>query len=196
MKIESYKYPESSFLSIEKDMGILVDLILKNENLKKLLHYTTKDCLKKPKLTEDESLSLFNKNIKLVPKLEVDEEVLNYLFISFDNFSENDSNPEFRNNLIEFDILCHFDQWQMNDFKLRPYRIAAEIDSMLRKKRLTGIGEIQFLGASQIIINDEFGGLCLLYQAVHGGEDKKKAPNPNDESNLVNNFNAIFNDEK
>lgn len=196
MKIESYKYPESSFLSIEKDMGILVDLILKNENLKKLLYYTTKDCLKKPKLTEDESLSLFNKNIKLVPKLEVDEEVLNYLFISFDNFSENDSNPEFRNNLIEFDILCHFDQWQMNDFKLRPYRIAAEIDSMLRKKRLTGIGEIQFLGASQIIINDEFGGLCLLYQAVHGGEDKKRTPNPNDESNLVSNFNAIFNDEK
>jgi hypothetical protein len=196
MRINSYKYPESSFLSIEKDMGILVDLILKNENLKKMLYYTTKDCLKKPKLSEDESLDLFNKNIKLVPKLEVDKEVLNYLFISFDNFTENDSNPEFRNNLIEFDILCHFDQWQMVDFKLRPYRIAAEIDSMLRNKRLTGIGEIQFLGASQIIINDEFGGLCLLYQAIHGGEDKKQTPNPNDEIELVDNFNAIFNDEQ
>ena len=30
MKLESYTYPTSSFLSIEKDLGILVELILKS----------------------------------------------------------------------------------------------------------------------------------------------------------------------
>jgi hypothetical protein len=30
----------------------------------------------------------------------------------------------------------------MEDFKLRPYRIAAEIDSMFDGKHLTGIGEL------------------------------------------------------
>jgi len=82
---------------------------------------------------------LFNKNIKIVPKLYVDNEVLNYIWIKFDNFFES-SNPEFRDNTIEFDIVCHFDQWQMEDFNLRPYRIAAELDSMLDKQKLTGIG--------------------------------------------------------
>jgi hypothetical protein len=52
---------------------------------------------------------LFKKNIKLVPKVYVDGSVLNYLIISFDKFVTNETNPEFRNNLIEFDIVCNFD---------------------------------------------------------------------------------------
>jgi len=59
MKIESYKFPKSSFLSTEKDMSIIVDLFLKNERLKKLLWYTTNDCLSRPNITEDETFSMF-----------------------------------------------------------------------------------------------------------------------------------------
>ena len=47
MKKITYSYPKSSFLSAEKDMGIIVNTMLKNERLKKMLHYTTKDCLNK-----------------------------------------------------------------------------------------------------------------------------------------------------
>jgi hypothetical protein len=108
MKIESYKYPKSSFLAMDKDMSIIVDYFLKNERLKKLLFYTTKDCLKKPNLTDDESLELFGKNIKIVPKLYVDGSVLTYVIISFDNFTPS-GNPEFRDSIVEFDIICHFD---------------------------------------------------------------------------------------
>ena len=43
-------------------------------------------------------------NIKIIPKLYVDGTVLNYIVISFDNFIENKTNPEFRDNIIEFDI--------------------------------------------------------------------------------------------
>jgi hypothetical protein len=35
----------------------------------------------------------------------------------------------------------------MRDFQLRPYRIAAELDSMFSDRHLTGIGTLQFLGA-------------------------------------------------
>ena len=48
MKKETYKYPHSSFLSVEKDMSIVVDYLFKNNKLKKLLYYTTKDCLTQP----------------------------------------------------------------------------------------------------------------------------------------------------
>lgn len=193
MKIVNYQIPKSSFLSTQKDMEIISNMIIKNNNLKRLLYYTSRDCLNKPNLTEDQTLELFGKNIKLVPKLYVDGSVLNYIVISFDNFITNQENPEFRNNLIEFDIICHFDQWQLKDFQLRPYRIAAELDSMFNGKHLTGIGELEFLGATQIILTDEYAGLCLLYQAIHGEEDKKKMPNPNDEEQFKENFDEVFN---
>ena len=193
MKIETYSYPKSSFLSMEKDMRIIVDTIIKNNRLKKLLFYTTKDCLNKPDLTEDETLDLFGKNIKIVPKLTVDGSVLNYVIVSFDNFTGNATNPEFRDNIIEFDIICHFDQWHMKDFELRPYKIAAELDSMFNDKHLTGIGKLEFLGANQMILTDEYAGLCVMYQAIHGEEDKKNMPNPKDEANFINNFNEMFN---
>lgn len=187
MKKETYKYPHSSFLSVEKDMSIVVDYLFKNNKLKKLLYYTTKDCLTQPNLTDDETLSMFGKQIKMIPKLQVDGEVLNYIIVSFDNFTPNE-NTEFRDNIIEFDIICHFDQWQMNDFKLRPYRIAAEIDSMFDGKHLTGIGELEFVGCNQIILTDEYAGICLMYAAIHGEEDKKPMTSPAEQAKLEAEF--------
>ena len=184
--------PKSSFLSTEKDMNLIVSSMIKNERLKRLLHHTSRDALNQRNLTEDESLSLFGKNIKIVPKLTVDRTVLNYVIISFDNFTPS-GNPEFRDNIIEFDIICHFDQWNLQDFALRPYKIAAEIDSMFNGQHLTGIGELNFLGANQIILTDEFAGLCLMYSAVHGEEDKKFMPNPRDEEQFMEDWKDFIN---
>ena len=192
MKVEGYQYPHSSFLSVEKDMGIITNMMLKNNRLKKLLYHTTKDCLKKPKLTEDQTVELIGKNIKMVPKLTVDGSVLNYIIVTFDNFTRTE-NPEFRDNIIEFDIICHFDQWQLQDFQLRPYMIAAEIDTMFNEKHLTGIGTLNFLGANQIILTDEFAGLCLMYRAVHGEDDKKHSPTEKSEEDRIINFDELFN---
>lgn len=176
--------PKSSFLSNEKDMEIIIGKMLKNERLKRLLFYTTRDALDKPNITEDQSIELIGKNIKTVPKLYVDKDVLNYVYITFDNFSPS-GNPEFRDNIIMFDVICHYDQWQLKDFALRPFKIAAEIDSMFNKSKLTGIGELQFLGATQENYSDEFAGICLIFAAVHGGEDKKFMPNPADEEKFL-----------
>ena len=85
MRINNYHPPKSSFLSINKDMRLIVDKILNNDRLCKLLYYTSRDALEKPKLTDEEKLGLFNKQIRIVPKLYVDNPVLNYIIISFDN---------------------------------------------------------------------------------------------------------------
>lgn len=175
MRIDGYHIPKSSFLSMEKDTGIIINEMLKNNRLKKLLYYTTNDAMEKPNLTEDQSLSLLGTNIKIVPKLYVDGSVLNYILINFDNFIPSE-NPEFRDNTIQFDIICHFDQWNLKDYALRPYKIAGEIDSMFNLKKLTGIGYLEFVGATQIVLSDEFAGLCLMYRTVHGGEDEKYMP--------------------
>ena len=144
--IKSYREPQSSFMSVEKDLTIITGKIMENKRLQKLLYYTSKDALKQPALNDKQKAELFGKNIKIVPKLYVDGSVLAYIIISFDNFTTNAENPQFRDNVVTFDIICHFDQWQLEDFQLRPYRIAAELDTMLNNQKLTGIGLFQFLG--------------------------------------------------
>ena len=191
MIIKNYSIPHSSFMSVDKDLSLITSWMLKNKNLCKMLYYTDRDALDRPNLTEEQKYSLMNKQIKIVPKIYVDNSVLAYIIISMDNFTPSE-NPQFRDNIITFDIICHFDQWHLQDFQLRPYRIAAELDSMFNNEHLTGIGELHFMGASQIILSDEFAGLTLMYQAVHGGEDKKNTPNPNDQQKMINDFNELF----
>lgn len=187
MRIDGYQQPKSSFLSMEKDTSIIVNTILGNERLKRLLYYTTPDALTKPNIGNEKSIELIGKNIKIVPKLKVDTAVLNYIFIMFDSFTET-SNPQFRNNLVEFDIVCHFDQWQLTDFAMRPYKIAGELDSMFNDVKITGLGTLNFRSANQLLLGDEFGGLCMFYEAVHGEEDKKGMPNPQDEEQFLKDF--------
>lgn len=200
MKIEGFKVPQSSFLSVDKDTNIIITHLLKNERLKRLLKYTTPDCIKNASgkcgnLTEEESVALIGKQIRIIPRLALDSDVLNYIVLTFDNFVNNPKNPYFRNNIIEFDIVCHYDQWQIADGQLRPYRIAAEIDSMFNNQHLTGIGTLTFLGAKQMPINDEFAGLSLIYLAIHGDEDKKNMEPESANEQFIQEFNEIWNNE-
>ena len=193
MKIENYQVPKSSFLSIDKDTDLIISKLMKNERLKRLLHYTTRDCISKPNLSEEESLAMFGKEIRTIPRFALDGNVTNYIVISFDHFSPNATNPHFRDNIIEFDIICHFDQWQLDNGQLRPYRIAAEIDSMFDNTHLTGIGTLEFLSAKQTVVNDEFAGITLLYTAIHGDEDQKHMIPQSLDEQFVEEFNELWN---
>lgn len=196
MKIDKNPQAKSSFLSMEKDLKLISNMILRNPRLKRLLYYNSPDCLERPDISDDQALEMFGKNVKIIPKLYVDGSVLNYIIVNFDNFTQNMTNPEFRDNIIEFDIICHFDQWKMKDFQLRPYRIAAELDSMFNDKHLTGIGKLQFLGANQMILTDEYAGLCLMYSAIHGEEDKKDMINPKDQERFEKDFEKLMSENE
>lgn len=194
MKKINYHYPKSSFISVEKDMGTIVDMMFKNKRLKKLLYYTSKDCLQKPELTTEQENKLIQDGyIRMIPKVYVDREILNYIIITFDNYIPNQTNPYYRDNTITFDIICHLDQWQLKDFQLRPYKIAAELDTLFNDKKLSGIGELKFVAGNQISINDEFAGFSLTYLAIHADDDQKNSPNTADQIDMDANFDAIFN---
>ena len=174
MRIENYQFSESSFLSLEKDFKLIISKIMKNQNLLKLLKYPVKEALNGPDLTQKEVLNMLGKEIRIVPKITVDKEQKNCLLITMDTFSENEENPEFRDNMINFHIICHYDTYDLGDFRLRPYKIAGEIDSMFNKKHLTGIGQLNFMAGFNLSISDpDFGGFGLSYAAIHGKEDKK-----------------------
>lgn len=192
MKVQNYEFPQSSFLSIEKDTALIIKRLLNNERLKKLLYYNSADALSKPALTAEQERELIEKHIKIVPKLQIDTSIYNYIVISFDNFFPSD-NPEFRDNSIIFDIICNFDTWSLADFQLRPYKIAGELDYLFNGQRLTGIGTLEFLTANQININEDYGILSLVYGATHGDEDKIGQLNPNKEQEFIKQFDEQYN---
>jgi hypothetical protein len=172
---------KSSFLSCEKNTELILQkLFIENKQhsktLKKLLVVNTKDCFddKYSHLIQDMSLSeLKDKGyIRLNPKLELKEhnEVMSYIVLSYDNFTPTD-NPEFRDCIINFDILCHTDYWDLNDYKIRPLQIAGYIDGILNNEKLVGIGTLEFVGCNELILSEHLSGYTLSYLATHGRED-------------------------
>ena len=63
---------------------------------------------------------------------------------------------------------------------------------MFNNKKLTGIGELQFLGGNQIVLNSEFAGFCLMYEAIHGGEDKAPMTGNEDVERYFSDFHDIY----
>lgn len=179
----------SSFLSCEKDAETIINKLFVSskpfsDDLKRLLIINTKDCLDKnnqnyQKIVDNTSVKeLFeNSYITLVPKIKnfEHEEVKSYIILSFDNFTPSYNNPQYRDCTVSFDILCHTEAWDLGDHKLRPFKIAGIIDGLLDNAKLSGIGTLQFLGCSELILNEHLSGYTLIYQATHGNDDKLEA---------------------
>ena len=176
---------KSSFYSCEKDAEAIIKKLFVSskpysDELKRLLIINTRDCLDNSnqnyrKIVENTSVKeLMESNyITLVPKLKMKEheEVKNYIIITFDNFSPT-SNPEYRDCVVSFDIICHTDYWDLGNYALRPLKIAGIIDGILDDCKLSGIGTFQFLGLNQIVLSEDLSGYTLMFSATHGNDDR------------------------
>lgn len=180
------KQLKSSFLSVEKDIGTIINKLFiesrpYSDMLKRLLMINTKDCLENQtdvcrELIANTSVKDLKEKgyIRIIPKLDFGEheEVKSYILITMDNFTPNDENPEFRDCTISFDIICHTKYSDLGDYRIRPLKICGYIDGILDKARLSGIGILNFIGANQLILSEELQGYSLVYRAVHGSDDK------------------------
>lgn len=183
VKMEKF---ESSFLSSEKDTEtILKKLFIESQPhsniLKRLLVIQTKDCLtnleepeyKKKLAAMNLSKLIQDGYIKLSPKIRIPEheEIKTYLILSYDNFNPT-SNPQFRDCTIHFDIICHTDYWQMDNYQIRPLKVAGYIDGILNNAKLSGIGTLQFVSCNEVVLDETLSGYCLTYLATHGSDDR------------------------
>jgi len=177
---------QSSFLSCEKDIETILKKLFVNsypysDVLKRLLVLGTEDCLDNTEskvykeVLKKMSLAELRKQgyIKLEPKIRMPEheEIKAYIIISFNNFVTNATNPEFRDCVVNFDIICHTDYWDIGNYRLRPLKIAGYIDGILNETRLSGIGKFHFLGCDQLILDENLSGYTLSYRAIHGSDD-------------------------
>lgn len=180
---------KSSFLSCEKDTEtILRKLFVESrphsDVLKKLLIINTKDCLTNnpnyQKKIDSMNLSDLRKEqyIRLEPKIKFleHEEVKSYILISFDNFTPNETNPEYRDCTVSFDVICHTDYWDIGNYQLRPIKIVGYIDGILNNAKLSGIGTFNFAGCNELILDENLSGYTLMYRAIHDVDGDDKIP--------------------
>ena len=178
---------KSSFLSCEKDAEtivrkLFVDSRPYSDELKRLLLINTKDCL------DDRINPVYNEKIsntslgdmidegyirmKPLIKLGENEEVRSYICLSFDNFTPNANNTYYRDHIIEIDIICHIEKWDLGNFRLRPLKIAGYIDGILDQAKLAGIGTLDFITCNEIVLSEDLAGYCLMYRTVNADDDK------------------------
>lgn len=173
MKKNTYEYPKSSLLGMPKDAALIMDKIISNQDILKLLSYSTRDWKDKPNITGSMLKEMFEtKQISSVPKIKIEAPEKTYLRLIYGNIVRNSTNPEYRDNTFGIDIICHYDNWDLGNFELRPYRIAGEIDAMLDGSHLSGIGTLEFISAVPYVYDEEFAGVTLTYLAIRGNEDR------------------------
>lgn len=187
----------NSFMSVEKDLEsiwrkLFVEAGPYSEKLKRLLIIDAPDCLDESQkqydnILKEASLHYLKENgyIRNIPKLSFGEheKVKAYLILEFDDFLPTD-NPQYRDCVISITVMCHIDYWDLDDYKLRPYQIAGYVDGLLNESRLSGIGTLEFLGGTGLVLNEYLAGICLRYVATHGHDDEEhvddELPAPND----------------
>lgn len=179
---------QSSFLSCNKDTELILNRLFidgrqYSQWLKRLLIINNKDCLdqdikKYTDIVERYSVAdLIDKQyIRTSPRLEFNEheDTKSYIILTYDNFTTNPANEQFRDCMLNFDIICHTKHWDLDDFRIRPLMIAGYIDGILNLGKLSGVGETVFLGCNELILDQNLAGYTLSYHVVHFSEDEAK----------------------
>lgn len=155
--------PKQNFEDLASTNRRILNLILKNDRLVKLLYYNDTNVENKPNLTNQEKKNLIESQIKLVPRIPKDPEMKNYLIISLDNFNAVGDLNTFKSYSLSFDILCHADNWTMDDYMIRPFKIMAELDKTFNGSKIDTLGPVTFSSARQLLVSEELMGYSVYY---------------------------------
>ncbi len=158
---------KQNFADLGPTLKRILNNILKNDRLVKLLYYNDTNVDSKPNLTKPEKALLINDLIKLVPRIPKDLEMKNYLIITLDNFQSVGELNTFKRYSLSFDILCHPDNWLMDDYMFRPFKIMQELDSLFNEAKIDSLGPVTFSSARQMLINEELMGYSMYYDVTN-----------------------------
>ena len=130
------------------EMGInlqkIVNRLMHNDNLVKLLYYTNQDPLQEPALTDEEKVKKIYQNlIKIIPYQVAREDNCCTVYIYVVRGQKLPGNNEFRNIQILVDCIVPLNQWIIKDSNLRPFAILGEIQKSLDGKTINGFGQLE-----------------------------------------------------
>lgn len=132
-----------NYREIGENLQKIVNRLMANDTLVKLLYYNDADPLKYENLTEDEKRrEIFNKLIRIIPKVTAKETTRSVIAIRITSGNTISSNKEFKVINIAIEVFVPWDQWIFKSTNLRPFAILGEIQDSLDGKTINGLGKI------------------------------------------------------
>lgn len=162
------KRPRSTVGNFRHFNPLMVEIIenlKEDEDLGKLLLFNDKDPLSHDVLTEEQRNDLIYDKIYPIPFLGDLEEEGSFLIVTFDKISQSESNSKFKNFIISVDVISHVNLWGTKG-GLRPFLIMEQVDTILNQNKFTGVGKLQFVDSSLMILTSELMGYSLKYYNV------------------------------
>ena len=139
-----------------------------NDELVNLLYYNDADPLAHTALTEAEKRAkIFNKLIKIVPKVGTKETTQSCIAIRVVRGSKIGSNHEFKDIQIAIEVFVPWDQWLFKSTNLRPFAIIGEIQTTLNGKKIDGLGKIMGGDFDLEFLTDEISAYEVAYDIVN-----------------------------
>ena len=132
-----------NLIDIGRNGQKIIKRLMANQNLVKLLYYTDKDPLSHEDLTEEQLQNeVFEKLIKIVPRVGPKETAHSIISVRFTRGRENMVNSEFKDVTISIEVFVPLTQWIIKDINLRPFAIMSEIQKSLDGKTIDGLGKM------------------------------------------------------
>lgn len=121
----------------------IINRLISNKDLLKLLYYNDKDPLSQPDLTEKQiKEEVLEKLIKIIPRIGPKETANSIVSVRVVSARRNLENNEFRDITIAVEIFVPLTQWIIKDSNLRPFAIMGEIQKSLDNKKINGLGRM------------------------------------------------------
>ena len=129
------------------DLGLnlqkIINRLQTNQNLLKLVYYTSKDPLNEQDLTDEQIKNeIYNKLIKIVPRIGYKETAQSMVTLRVVRGRNNIENDEFRDFEINIEVFVPLTQWFIKDSNLRPFAIMGEVHKSLNNKVINGLGKM------------------------------------------------------
>lgn len=129
---------------IGENLQKIVTRLMANDELVNLLYFNDSDPLSHAPLTaEQKEQEVFNKLIRIVPKVTAKETTQSCIAIRVVNGQKISSNNEFRTIHLAIEVFVPWDQWLFKNTNLRPFAILGAIQNSLENKTVNGLGKIQ-----------------------------------------------------
>lgn len=147
----------------------IIERLVGNQNVCKAVYYQDRNFLDKPDVSPDQ---LIYENIYPYNFVLTSEESLKikktYITLSLTDF-RSAGGVFFKAGYINIGVFCHKDLFRTDYGFLRTDFLVSEIDEMLNSKRGIGIGELQFVGMRELMINESYIGNTIQYRPVSSG---------------------------
>lgn len=142
--------------------------LMANDRLVNLLYYADEDPFSHPPLTtEQKRCEIFNKLIKIVPRIGPKEDERSFIAITIDKGDKISSNTEFRTVRIVIENFVPLTAWIIKDTNLRPFAIMGEIEESLEGKVVNGLGRIEGGDFELNFLTDEIGSYKQTFWIVN-----------------------------